>query len=410
MHRNIVVTGLGCISPLGLTVGESWKRVSQGIGGIDRVTKFDVEGFRSQIAGEVKGYVPETIPVKERKKMDTFIQYAVSAAGEALKDAGLTIDDSIAEEVGVMIGSGIGGLPAIERYRDVCRDRGESRINPFFIPMAISNMASGQVSIFYNTKNYNATVTSACATSNHSIGDAARIIERGDAKAMICGGTESTICPLALGGFGAMKALSTNNANPRKASRPYDVDRDGFVLGEGCGILVLEDEEFARKRGADIYCRLLGYGFSSDAHHMTLPTVEGPMRAMRNALKDAAVNPDEIDYINAHGTSTPAGDINELKAVKKALGEEAAKKASISATKSMTGHMLGGTGGVEAVFSIMAMRDGIVPPSINIENLDPECDLDVTPNAPKERTIRHAMSNGFGFGSTNSTIIFGASG
>jgi 3-oxoacyl-[acyl-carrier-protein] synthase II len=309
--------------------------------------------------------------------------------------------------VGVSVGVGIGGLTSIEKFHEVYLEKGPRRISPFFIPMVITNMAAGQISLYFNARGYNTSTASACSSSNHSIGDAARIIERGDAKVMIVGGTEAAITPLGVGGFAAMHALSTRNDAPERASRPYDAGRDGFVIGEGAAVLIIEDYEFAKARGARIYCDLAGYGFSSDAHHMTAPNVDGPMRAMRMALKDAAVGAGELDYINTHGTSTPAGDINEINAVKQAFGQDA-YKLSLSSTKSMHGHLLGGAGAVEAVITIKAMENGLVPPTINIEHLDPECDLDVTPNKAKERRIRTAMSNSFGFGGTNATLVFKA--
>jgi 3-oxoacyl-[acyl-carrier-protein] synthase II len=409
MRKRIVVTGLGCVSPLGNDVASTWAGVVEGKSGIDRITKFDPTEYRSQMAGEVRNFDPTpVIPASEQKKMDVFIHYALVAAAEAMKDAGLEISDELSHDVGVSVGIGLGGLTSIERYHQVIMEKGPRRISPFFIPMVISNMASGQISMYFNCRNYNTSTTSACASSNHSIGDAARIIERGDAKVMIVGGAEATVTPLGIGGFAAMHALSTRNDNPQAASRPYDRDRDGFVLGEGSGILVIEDYEFAKSRGARIYCELAGYGFSSDAHHMTAPSTEGPSRAMRLTLKDGGVNADELDYINTHGTSTPAGDINELIAIKLALGADNAKKVSISSSKSMTGHLLGAAGGLEAIVSIKAMEQGVVPPTINIENLDPECDLDVTPNKAKQRPLRVAMSNSFGFGGTNATLLFKA--
>ncbi|HKI98465.1 MAG TPA: beta-ketoacyl-ACP synthase II [bacterium] len=409
MRKRIVVTGLGCVSPLGNDVPTTWNGIVNGKSGIDRITKFDAAAFRSQMAGEVRGFDPTpVIPEPEQKKMDLFIHYALVATAEALKDAGLTIDDELSYDAGVSVGIGLGGLTTIEKYHEVYMERGPRRITPFFIPMVISNMASGQISMYFNCRNYNTSTTSACASSNHSIGDAARIIERGDAKVMIVGGSEATVTPLGIGGFAAMHALSTRNDNPQAASRPYDRDRDGFVLGEGSGILIIEDYEFAKARGAHIYCELAGYGFSSDAHHMTSPSTEGPSRAMKLTLKDGECNPDELDYINTHGTSTPAGDINELKAIKLALGEDNAKKVSISSSKSMTGHLLGAAGGLEAIVAVKALENGIIPPTINIENLDPECDLDVTPNTARERPVRVAMSNSFGFGGTNATLVFKA--
>ena len=409
MRKRIAVTGLGCVSPLGNDVATTWDGVVNGRSGIDRITKFDPADYRSQMAGEVRNFDPTpVIPANEQKKMDLFIHYALVAAAEAIQDAGLEITEELSHDTGVSVGVGLGGLTTIEKYHEVLLEKGPRRVTPFFIPMVISNMASGQIGMYFKCRNYNSSTTSACASSNHSIGDAARIIERGDAKVMIVGGSEATVTPLGVGGFAAMHALSTRNDNPRAASRPYDRDRDGFVLGEGSGILIIEDYEFAKARGAHIYCELAGYGFSSDAHHMTAPSTEGPSRAMKLTLKDGGVNSDALDYINTHGTSTPAGDINELKAIKLALGDDNARKVSISSSKSMTGHLLGGAGGLEAVITVKAMQAGIVPPTINIENLDPECDLDVTPNTAKQRPLRVAMSNSFGFGGTNATLVFKA--
>ncbi len=408
MKNRVVITGLGCVSPLGNDVASTLDGIVKGKPGIDRITKFDASDFRSRMAGEVRNFDPSpVIRASELKKMDIFIHYALVATAEALQDAGLEIDDEVGNETGVSVGIGLGGLTSIEKYHEVYLERGPRRITPFFIPMVISNMASGQISLYFNCRNYNASTTSACASSNHSIGDAARIIERGDAKVMVVGGAEATVTPLGIGGFAAMHALSTRNDNPAAASRPYDRDRDGFVLGEGAGILIIEDYEFARSRGAEIYCELAGYGFSADAHHITQPSADGPDRAMKMTLRDAGVNPEEVDYINTHGTSTPAGDINELKAIKVAFGDHA-RKVSISSSKSMTGHLLGAAGGLEAIFAVKAMEQGLVPPTINIENLDPECDLDVTPNTAKERPLRVSMSNSFGFGGTNATLLFKA--
>lgn len=407
MEKRVVVTGIGTINPLGNNLETTWEKISQGKSGITRITKFDASGFSSQMAGEVKDFDPLLfIPKKEVKKMGTFIQYAIAAADEAMKVAKLEIPEEISDEAGVSIGVGIGGLPTIQHFSNVVQDRGPSKISPFFIPMTITSMASGYISMKYGAKGYNASTTSACSSSNHSIGDAARIIQRGDAKIMIVGGAESTISSLAIGGFGAMKALSRRNDEPEKACRPYDKDRDGFVLSEGSGILILEELEFARSRCAEILAELIGYGFSSDAYHITTPTTKGPTIAMQKAIKDAGISGGEIDYINTHGTATPAGDINELKAIKNALGQQEAGKISISSTKSMTGHLLGAAGGLEAVIIILAMRNNLIPPTINIENLDPECDLDVTPNIARKRELEVAMSNSFGFGGTNATLIF----
>ena len=407
MGTRVVGTGLGCVSPLGNDVSTSWEACINGKPGIDRITHFDPEEFRCQIAGEIKNFqLPEIIPIKEAKKMDLFIQYSIGAAQEALIDAGLEITEDLEEEVGVSMGVGIGGLGCIEKYTKILEKSGPKRVSPFFIPMTLSNLAPGYVSLLFRAKNYTACTVSACTSSNHAIGTAVRTIERGDAKAVISGGAESSVTPLGIAGFASMHALSTRNDDPQRASRPFDKDRDGFVMGEGSGMLILEDYEFAKARGARIYCEITGYGFSSDAHHVTSPSSEGPARAMKMTLKDSGLTPDEIDYINAHGTSTPIGDLNEIIAIKMALGEKAAKQLSISSTKSMTGHLLGAAAAIEAIFSIKALHHNFVPPTINIENLDPECDLDVTPNSGKSRELRTAMSNAFGFGGTNASIIF----
>ena len=407
MGNRVVVTGLGCMSPLGNDVSSSWEACTNGQSGIDRITHFDPELFRCQIAGEIKNFqLPEIIPIKEAKKMDLFIQYSIGATQEALLDANLEITEDLEEEVGVSMGVGIGGLGCIERYSKIIEEHGPKRVSPFFIPMTLSNLAPGYVSLLFRAKSYTACTVSACTSSNHAIGTAARTIERGDAKVVISGGAESSVTPLGIAGFAAMHALSTRNGDPQKASRPFDKDRDGFVMGEGSGMLILEDYEFAKARGARIYCEITGYGFSSDAHHMTSPSSEGPARAMKMTLKDSGLAPEEIDYVNAHGTSTPVGDLNELRAIKMALGEKAAKQLSISSTKSMTGHLLGASAAIEAIFCIKALHHNFIPPTINIENLDPECDLDVTPNTGKSKEISVAMSNAFGFGGTNASIIF----
>lgn len=406
MRRRVVITGLGIVSPIGNDLQTSWDACISGKSGTDRITKFDPSDLRSHIGGEVKNFeVPSIIPPKEVKKMDAFTHYAVSATQEALNDANLEITEDFQEHIGVSLGVGIGGQPMIEKYHSLLRDRGPGKISPFFIPLVLLNMAAGQISLLFGTKNYNASTVSACASSNHSIGDAARIIERGDAKAMIVGGSEASMTPLCVGGFAAMRALSTRNDDPTRASRPYDRDRDGFVFAEGAGVLIIEELEFAKARGANIYCELAGYGFSSDAYHITTPSIDGPARAIKQALKDASANPEDVNYINAHATSTSVGDLNELNAIKSVFGESA-KQLSISGTKSMTGHLLGAAGAVEAVFTIKALKHNIVPPTINIENLDPECDLDVTPNTSKERSINIAISNSFGFGGTNSSLVF----
>ena len=407
MRNRVVVTGLGCITPLGNDVPSSWDNCINGNSGIEKITNFDPEMYRCQIAGEVKNFqLPEIIPLKEAKKMDLFIKYSIGATQEALEDSGLKITKEIEEEVGVSLGVGIGGLGCIEKYNSILENSGPKKVSPFFIPMTLSNLAPGYISLLFKAKNYTACSVSACTSSNHAIGTAARTIERGDAKVVISGGAESSVTPLGIAGFSSMHALSTRNDNPKKASRPYDLDRDGFVMGEGSGILILEDYEFAKARGARIYCEISGYGFSSDSFHVTSPSTEGPARAMKMTIKDSGIYPEQIDYINAHGTSTPAGDINELNAIKIAMGKEAAKKTTISSTKSMTGHLLGAAAAIEAVFSIKALHHNFVPPTINIDNLDPECDLDVTPNTGKSKEIHVAMSNAFGFGGTNASIIF----
>ena len=407
MGNRVVVTGLGCVSPLGYDVPTTWEACSNGKSGIERITHFDPEALRCQIAGEVKNFqLPDIIPPKEAKKMDLFIQYSIKATQEALLDANLEITENMEEDVGVSMGVGIGGLGCIERYSKIIEEHGPKRVSPFFIPMTLSNLAPGYVSLLFRAKSYTACSVSACTSSNHAIGTAARTIERGDAKAVIAGGAESSVTPLGIAGFAAMHALSTRNDNPQTASRPYDRDRDGFIMGEGSGMMILEDLEFAKARGARIYCEITGYGFSSDAYHITAPSTEGPARAMKMTLKDSGLAAEEIDYINSHGTSTPAGDLNELKAIKMALGEKAAKNLSISSTKSMTGHLLGAAAAIEGIFSIKALHHNYVPPTINIENLDPECDLDVTPNIGKKRDLYASMSNAFGFGGTNASLIF----
>lgn len=406
MRRRIVVTGLGIVCPIGNNLETAWDASCKGISGTGRITKFDPSDLKSQVAGEVHDFeIPSVIPPKDVKKMDTFIHYAVAATQEALQDANLEITEELQYDIGASIGVGIGGQPMIEKNLLLMEEKGPDRISPFFIPMVLANMVAGQISLIFGTKNYNTSTVSACASSNHAIGDAARMIERGDAKAMIVGGTEAAVTKLCIGGFAAMRALSTRNDEPQRASRPYDQERDGFVFSEGSGILILEDLEFAKKRNARIYCELVGYGFSSDSFHITAPSVEGPARAMKMVLKDAEINAQEVDYINAHATSTPAGDINELLAIKSVLGDHA-NRISISATKSMMGHLLGAAGAVEAVVTVKALQHDFVPPSINIDNLDPECDLDVTPNQGNERKLTVALSNSFGFGGTNASLLF----
>jgi 3-oxoacyl-[acyl-carrier-protein] synthase II len=407
-RRRVVVTGLGIISPVGNGVPEAWKNILAGTSGITRITRFDASAFTSQIAGEVKGFDPaQVLSVKEARRFDTFIHYGLAAAIEAIKDSGLDFDREQREQVGVCIGSGIGGLPLIEETHKTMLASGPRKISPFFIPGSIINLIAGQLSIMYGLKGPNLALVTACTTANHCIGDAGRLIEYGDADVMVAGGSEACISPLGLGGFCAARALSTRNDDPAAASRPWDKDRDGFVLGEGSGVLVLEEFEHARKRGAKVYCELAGYGMSADAHHITAPCEdgEGAVRCMNNALRNAGLNHDQVNYINAHGTSTPLGDVAETVAVKNCFGDYA-RKLAISSTKSMTGHLLGAAGGVEAVFSALAVREQVAPPTINLTQPDPECDLDYVPNAARKMTIDVAVSNSFGFGGTNGSLVF----
>jgi 3-oxoacyl-[acyl-carrier-protein] synthase II len=406
--RRVVVTGIGVVSPLGTGNGKNWEALTAGRSGIDRITRFDATDFPVRIAAEVKDFVAEDfIDKKEIKKMDLFIQYALGAAHFAMEDSGFQVTEENAERVGVLIGAGLGGLPSIERYHTALLEGGYKKISPFFIPMLIINLAPGHVSMRYGAKGPNISSVSACATSTHSIGDAYHIIRRGDADAMIAGGTESTITPLGIGGFAVMKALSDRNDDPRAASRPFEKNRDGFVMGEGAGILILEEYESARKRGAKIYAEVAGYGLTGDAYHLTAPAPggEGAARCMRMALKNAGLNPEAVDYINAHGTSTPMNDLYETMAIKTVFGDRA-KKLMVSSTKSMTGHALGAAGGLEAVFTLMAMDKGVVPPTINYQEPDPECDLDYVPNTPRDARVNCALSNNFGFGGTNATLLF----
>ncbi len=399
---------MGLVIPTGIGVETAWKNVCEGKSGIGPLTRFDANGFETRIAGEVKNFDPEScIDKKEIKKMDLFIQYSIAAAKEALEDARLAIGPDNAEQVGVIVGTGLGGLPSIEKYHKVLMDRGPSRITPFFIPMLIANLASGQIAIQFGPKGPNTCVVTACATGAHCIGDAFRAIVYGDAEAMITGGTEANITPLTVGGFNAMKALSTRNDEPQKACRPFEKNRDGFVVAEGAGVLVLEELEFALKRQARIYAEIVGYGYTGDAYHITAPSPEGDgaVRCMRMAIKDAKLKPEDIDYINAHGTSTPLNDFTETVAIKTVFGDYA-KRIPISATKSMTGHLLGAAGSTEAIFSILAIRDGIMPPTINYDEPDPQCDLDYVPNVARRKSVNIAMSNAFGFGGTNATLIF----
>jgi 3-oxoacyl-[acyl-carrier-protein] synthase II len=405
VKRRVVITGLGIISPVGNDIDTAWDNIVNGRSGIGRITRFDPSAFNAQIAGEVKGFdVTQYMSSKEAKQMDTFIHYGVAAGVQAWKDCGLTATDENADRIGTIIGSGIGGLPRIEETQIEYLERGPRRISPFFVPASLINLISGQLSIMLGLKGPSYAVVSACTTGLHSIGDAARLIEYGDADVMVAGGAESTVSPLGIGGFAAMRALSTRNDDPETASRPWDRDRDGFVLGEGAGALVLEEYEHARKRGARIYGEFAGYGMSSDAHHITSPDRDGPRRGVLNALRNGGVNPDEVDYVNAHGTSTPLGDKNESEALKLAFGDHA-RKLVVNSTKSMTGHLLGAAGGIEAVFATLAVYHQVSPPTINIFNQDPECDLDYCANEARNMKIDVALSNSFGFGGTNGSMI-----
>lgn len=402
------MTGLGIVSPVGNTVDEAWANILAGKSGITRITKFDASPFASQIAGEVKGFdVTQYLSAKEARRMDTFIHYGMAAGIQALRDAGIDPRPADPERYGIIVGSGIGGLPMIEATHSEYLANGPRRISPFFIPATIINMISGNLSIMYGFQGPNLAIVTACTTATHCIGEAARLIRYGDADVMVAGGAEATVSPLAIGGFSAAKALSTRNDDPATASRPWDVGRDGFVLGEGAGVLVLEEYERALARGARIYCEIAGFGMGADAYHMTAPCEDGAgaARCMRNALRDAGIAPEEVDYINAHGTSTPLGDKAETLGVKVALGDHA-KRVVISSTKSMTGHLLGAAGGVEAVFTALAVRDQVAPPTINLFEQDPECDLDYAPNAARKMKIDVALSNSFGFGGTNGTLVF----
>jgi 3-oxoacyl-[acyl-carrier-protein] synthase II len=406
-RRRVVVTGLGIICPLGNAVQEAWDNALAGKPGITRITRFDPARLASQIAGEVKGFdVAPYMSPKEARRMDLFIHYGMAAGLQAWRDGGLQVTAENAERVGINFGSGIGGLPLIEAMHAELEKNGPRRISPFFIPGSIINMIAGLLSIEIGAKGPNLAMVTACTTSTHCIGEAAKSIRYGDADVMIAGGAEAVVTELAIGGFAAARALSTRNDDPASASRPWDKERDGFVLGEGAGAMMLEEYEHAKARGAKIYCEVVGYGVSADAFHMTAPPEDGDggYRAMRNALKDAGLNPEQIDYINAHGTSTPLGDVAETKAIKRLLGARAAKVA-VNSTKSMTGHLLGAAGGVEAVFSALAIRDQVSPPTINLRNPDPECDLDYVPNEARRMPIRAALSNSFGFGGTNGTLV-----
>ncbi len=408
--RRVVVTGLGCVTPVGNDVATSWTNLLAGQSGIANITKFDASAFSCKFAGEVKGFkVEDYLNSKEVRTMDTFIHYGIAAADQAVRDSGLLTGEALSEEeslrIGCNIGSGIGGLPLIEETQIELTTRGPRRITPFFVPASIINMISGNVSIRFGFKGPNIAVVTACTTGLHAIGMSARMIEYGDADVMIAGGAESTVSPLGVGGFAAARALSTRNDDPATASRPFDKDRDGFVLGEGAGVLVLEEYEHAKARGAKIYCELAGFGMSGDAYHMTAPNTDGPRRAILNALNNAGLNVDAVNYVNAHGTSTPLGDINETNAIKAALGDHA-KRTLINSTKSMTGHLLGGAGGIESVFTVLALHHQKSPPTINIFNQDPECDLDYCANTARDVKIDVALKNNFGFGGTNGSLVF----
>ena len=406
--RRVVVTGVGIVSPLGTGLEKNWSAITAGQSGLGRITRFDANDLPTQIAGEVKDFNPEDyIDKKEIKKMDLFIQYGLAAAEMALNDSGLQITEENAERVGVLVGSGLGGLPTIEKYHSELLERGYRKISPFFIPMLIINLAPGHISMRFGAKGPNLSSVSACATGTHSIGDAFHMIARGDADAMFAGGTESTITPLGIGGFNVMKALSTRNDDPQAASRPFEKNRDGFVMAEGAGILILEEYEAAKARGARIYCEIAGYGMSGDAYHLTQPAPggEGAARCMKMALKNAGLNPEDVDYINAHGTSTHFNDLYETMAIKAVLGTHA-HKVMVSSTKSMTGHGLGAAGGIEAVFSALVLERGVVPPTINYQEPDPECDLDYVPNEARQAECKVVLSNSFGFGGTNATLAF----
>ena len=407
-QRRVVVTGLGCVSPIGNSVTDSWDALLAGRSGIATITRFDASPFSTHFAGEVKGFnVEDYMPGKEARHMDTFIHYGMAAGMQAMQDSGLQVTEENAERIGVIVGSGIGGLPMIEQTHTELTNRGPRRISPFFVPASIINMISGHLSIKYGLKGPNIAIVTACTTGLHCIGEAGRMIEYGDADVIIAGGAESTISPLGLGGFASARALSSRNDDPATASRPWDKDRDGFVLGEGAGVMVLEEYEHAKARGAKIYAELLGFGMSADAHHMTAPLEDGDgaRRCMVAAMRNAGVNPDQVDYVNAHGTSTPLGDVAETVAIKRALGDHA-KNIVVNSTKSMTGHLLGGAGGLEAVFSVLAVHNQKSPPTINIFNQDPACDLDYCANQARDMKIDIAVKNSFGFGGTNGTLIF----
>jgi 3-oxoacyl-[acyl-carrier-protein] synthase II len=409
-RRRVVVTGLGIVSPVGNSVSEAWSNLLAGRSGIANITKFDASSFACKFAGEVKGFnIEDYIPGKEARHMDTFIHYGLAASMQAVRDSGLPTNEALTEEqaerIGCIVGSGIGGLPLIEETKAELTARGPRRISPFFVPASIINMISGHVSIQFGFQGPNLAIVTACTTGLHCIGEAARLIEYGDVDVMVAGGAEATVSPLGVGGFASARALSTRNDDPTTASRPWDKDRDGFVLGEGGGALVLEEYEHAKKRGAKIYAEVIGFGMGADAYHMTAPNVDGPKRSMKAALRNAGINADEVQYLNAHGTSTPLGDANETNAIKLAFGDHA-KSLVVNSTKSMTGHLLGGAGGIESLFTVLALHHQVSPPTINIFNQDPACDLDYCANTAREMKIDIAVKNNFGFGGTNGTLVF----
>ena len=404
--RRVVVTGLGLVTPVGIGVTESWKNIVAGVSGISNITKFDASNFPSNLAGEVKNFEPNNfLNPKDARRMDTFIQYGLTAGIEAIKDSGIEVNKGNSERIGVSIGSGIGGINLIEKTSDIFDNGGVRKVSPFFVPGTIINMISGNLSIMFNLKGPNISIVTACTTGTHSIGDASRIIEYGDADVMIAGGSEAAITELTVAGFSSAKALSNRNEDPKTASRPWDIDRDGFVIGEGAGVMVLEEYEHAKKRNAKIYCELSGYGMSADAYHITAPSIDGPKRSMLNAIKNAGLNTDEINFINAHGTSTPVGDLNETNAIKDVFKSHS-KEMIVNSTKSMTGHLLGGAGGIESVFTVLSIKNQISPPTINIFNQDPACDLDFCANEARDLKIDAALKNNFGFGGTNGSLVF----
>mgnify|MGYP000462776145 FL=1 len=404
--RRVVVTGLGLVTPVGIGVTESWKNIVAGVSGISNITKFDASNFPSNLAGEVKNFEPTNyLNPKDARRMDTFIQYGLTAGIEAIKDSGIEVNENNSERIGVSIGSGIGGINLIEKTSDIFDNGGVRKVSPFFVPGTIINMISGNLSIMFGLKGPNISIVTACTTGTHSIGDAGRIIEYGDADVMIAGGSEAAITELTVAGFSSAKALSNRNEDPKTASRPWDIDRDGFVIGEGAGVMVLEEYEHAKKRNAKIYCELSGYGMSADAYHITAPSTDGPKRSMLNAIKNAGLNSSEINFINAHGTSTPLGDLNETNAIKDVFKSHS-KEMIVNSTKSMTGHLLGGAGGIESVFTALSIKHQISPPTINIFNQDPACDLDFCANEARDLKIDAALKNNFGFGGTNGSLVF----